>query len=67
MADKNVLTHIDAAMSKLQLLTSIFEADADVSMCNDGILYVINGIGHDLGAIYEIETIEDKPAFSQVV
>lgn len=45
--------HVDAAMGKVQLLTELFGADINTSLCTDAIKYIVDGIGHDLSCIYE--------------
>lgn len=49
-----ITKHVDAAMAKLQLLTELFGTDANLSMCNEGLQYIVDGMAHDLGSIYEI-------------
>lgn len=53
MTNAEVIANVDSAMSKLQLLTELFDAEADISLCHEGLQYVVDGIAHDLGDIYE--------------
>ncbi len=53
MTSEQITKNVDAAMSKLQLLTSLFESDTDTNLCHEGIMYVVDGIAHDLGNIYD--------------
>lgn len=69
MERDQITKHVDAAMAKLQLLTELFGTDANLSMCNEGLQYIVDGIAHDLGSIYEIidgdprnETAEEAQA-----
>ena len=54
MTSEQIIKNVDAAMSKLQLLTNVFESeDMDTNMCHEVLGYVVDGIAHDLGNIYE--------------
>ena len=54
MNEPQIMKNVDAAMAKLQLLTELFGTDANLSMCNEGLQYIVDGIAHDLGNVYEI-------------
>lgn len=53
MTNEEIIANIDGAMQKLQLLTALFDGETDINLCHDGLMYVVDGIAHDLGNIYE--------------
>ena len=56
---------LDDATAKLQLLTELFDAEADINLCHEGLQYVVDGIGHDLGNIYEALKHIDRSKLAQ--